>query len=76
MAHIAYRTMMCGWSLEDSEQEVARHFGLVSVNHGPDYRHMQKFFDERVVPYRLAQKEKAKGEAETMARTKNAAELK
>lgn len=69
MAHIAWRTMMCGWSLEDSEQEVAHHFGLVSVNHGPDYRHMQKFFEERVVPYRLAKAEKAKADAETMARS-------
>ncbi|MFM1801905.1 MAG: hypothetical protein RJA81_1257 [Planctomycetota bacterium] len=59
MAHIAYRTMMCGWSLDEAEQEVAHHFGLVSVNHGPDYRHMEKFFDERVIPYRIAQEKAA-----------------
>lgn len=71
MAHIAYRTMMCGWSLEDSEKEVANHFGLVSVNHGPDYRHMEKFYDERVVPYRLAQKTAAEAarKAQSMAKS-------
>lgn len=54
MAHIAYRTMISGWPLEKAEAEVAAHFGLVRVNQGPDYRHMERFFQERVVPYRMA----------------------
>ena len=68
MAHIAYRTMMCGWDLKRAQQEVADQFGLVRVNHGPDYRHMERFYDERVLAYRAAQ-EKA---AESVARSKEA----
>lgn len=70
MAHIAYRTMMCGWSLDDAEKEVAQHFGLVRVNHGPDYRHMQQFFKDRVEPYRLAVKKAADEKAESMAKSR------
>ena len=69
MAHIAYRTMMCGWPLEDAEKEVAHHFGLVSVNHGPDYRHMEKFFQERVIPYRIAQEKAAAERTAEMAKS-------
>jgi len=65
MAHIAYRTMICGWTMEEAEKEVAGQFGLVRVNQGPDYRHMQKFFDERVVPYRLAQEKAASKDENT-----------
>jgi len=68
MAHIAYRTMISGWTLEDSEKEVAEHFGLVSVNHGPDYRHMEKFYQERVIPYRIAQKKAADEKTAAMAK--------
>lgn len=62
MAHIAYRTMMCGWPLDEAQKEVASQFGLVRVNHGPDYRHMERFYEERVVPYRLAHKQKPASE--------------
>ena len=55
MVHIAYRTMYCGWTLEKATKEVADTFGLVQVDHGPDYRHMAKFYDERVLPKRAAQ---------------------
>lgn len=65
MAHIAYRTMMCGWTLEQAEKEVASEFGLVSVSKGPDYRHMEKFYDERVIPYRIAQKAAAEAAQKT-----------
>lgn len=54
MAHIAYRTMMCGWSLGDAQKEVADQFGLIQVSKGPDYRHMERFYEDRVQPYRLA----------------------
>jgi hypothetical protein len=67
MAHIAYRTMMCGWSLDDAQKEVAGQFGLVRVNHGPDFRHMERFFEERVVPYRLAQKEQGMAKESTQS---------
>jgi len=26
--------------------------GLVKVNHGPDYRHMVSFYENRVLPFR------------------------
>lgn len=54
MVHIAYRTMYCGWTLEEATKEVADTFGLIEVNHGPDYRHMAKFYEERVLPRRAA----------------------
>jgi hypothetical protein len=52
MVQMAYRTKHCGWTLEEATEEIARTFGLVEVSHGPDYRHMQSFYNERVLPYR------------------------
>ena len=53
MVQIAYRTRFCGWTLEQATDEISRTFGLVEVSHGPDYRHMQSFYDERVLPFRV-----------------------
>jgi protein tyrosine/serine phosphatase len=55
MVQIAYRTLHCGWTLEQATDEVARTFGLREVNHGPDYRHMAEFYRDRVLPRRHAQ---------------------
>jgi len=52
MVQMAYRTKYCGWTLEQATDEIARTFGLVEVSHGPDYRHMQSFYNERVLPFR------------------------
>jgi protein-tyrosine phosphatase len=49
MVQIAYRTKYCGWTLEQATEEIRRTFGLVEVNHGPDYRHMQLFYADRVL---------------------------
>ncbi len=61
MVHIAYRTMHCGWTLEQATKEVADEFGLIEANHGPDYRHMAKFYEDRVLPMRAAKAAKAAG---------------
>jgi hypothetical protein len=45
----------CGWTLEQSQKEIADTFGLKEVNKGPDYRHMAGFYRERVLPLRAAQ---------------------
>ena len=50
MVQIAYRTKYCGWTLEQAADEIERTVGLVKVNHGPDYRHMVSFYENRVVP--------------------------
>ncbi len=55
MVQIAYRTKYCGWTLEQATAEISRTFGLVEVSHGPDYRHMQSFYNERVLPHRQNQ---------------------
>lgn len=54
MVQIAYRTKHCGWTLNEATDEIARTFGLRAVTHGPDYRHMQTFYAERVLPLRRA----------------------
>lgn len=54
MAQIAYRTKHCGWTLEKATDEIAQSFGLVAVNRGPDYRSMQTYYKEKVLPYREA----------------------
>jgi hypothetical protein len=59
MVQIAYRTKYCGWTLEKATDEIAKTFGLVEVSHGPDYRHMESFYRERVLPYRRAQANQA-----------------
>jgi hypothetical protein len=64
MVQMAYRTKHCGWTLEEATEEIARTFGLVEVSHGPDYRHMQSFYDERVLPFR--QNEAAPATAATL----------
>jgi protein tyrosine phosphatase (PTP) superfamily phosphohydrolase (DUF442 family) len=55
MVQIAYRTKYCGWTLTDAAAEIARSVGLVKVNHGPDYRHMVTFYENRVLPLREQQ---------------------
>jgi hypothetical protein len=52
MAQIAYRTKYCGWTLDQATDEVGRTVGLVKVTHGPDYRHMVDYYNERVLPLR------------------------
>ena len=52
MVQMAYRTKYCGWTLEQATEEISRTFGLVEVSKGPDYRRMQSFYVERVLPYR------------------------
>ena len=52
MVQIAYRTKYCGWTLERAADEIERSVGLVKVNHGPDYRHMVSFYENRVLPLR------------------------
>ena len=54
MVQIAYRTLYCGWTLEKATAEIAETFGLREVNHGPDYRAMAAFYEERVLPRRAA----------------------
>jgi protein tyrosine/serine phosphatase len=52
MVQIAYRTKYCGWSLPQAAGEIERSIGLVKVNHGPDYRHMVSYYENRVLPLR------------------------
>ena len=52
MVQIAYRTKYCGWTLQQAADEIERTVGLVKVNHGPDYRHMVSFYENRVLPLR------------------------
>ncbi|AGA30283.1 tyrosine-protein phosphatase [Singulisphaera acidiphila] len=54
MVQIAYRTLHCGWTLEQATEEISRDFGLKEVAHGPDYRQMAAFYNERVLPRRQA----------------------
>jgi hypothetical protein len=53
MVQIAYRTKYCGWSLEQATAEIERTVGQIKrVNHGPDYRHMVSYYQNRVLPLR------------------------
>jgi hypothetical protein len=52
MVQMAYRTKYCGWTLQQATEEISRTFGLVEVSHGPDYRHMESFYIEHVLPFR------------------------
>jgi hypothetical protein len=52
MVQIAYRTKYCGWTLDRAAEEIDRSVGLVTVSHGPDYRHMVSFYESRVRPLR------------------------
>ncbi len=59
MVQIAYRTKYCGWTLAEAAAEIDRSVGLVKVNHGPDYRHMVSFYENRVLPFREQQNKRA-----------------
>jgi hypothetical protein len=52
MAQIAYRTRYCEWTLDQAMAEIDDSVGLVKVTHGPDYRHMIDYYNERVLPLR------------------------
>ena len=51
MAQIAYRTKYCGWTLDQATDEIANTVGLVKVTHGPDYRRMVDYYNNRVLPF-------------------------
>ena len=53
MTQIAYRTKYCGWTLAKAADEIERSVGLVKVTHGPDYRHMMSYYENRVLKPRL-----------------------
>src|SRR5436305_11443437 len=53
MVQMAYRMLYCGWTLEQASDEIERTFGLVEASRGPDYRHMEEFYRDRVLPRRL-----------------------
>jgi protein-tyrosine phosphatase len=55
MAQMAYRMLYSGWTLEQATDEISRTFGLKEVSRGPDYRHMARFYQDRVLPRRAAQ---------------------
>jgi hypothetical protein len=52
MVQIAYRTKYCGWTFAQATEEIDRTIGLVKVRHGPDYRHMVSFYENRVLALR------------------------
>ena len=53
MVQMAYRLMYCNWTLDQANDEIDRNFGLVQASRGPDYRHMEKFYKDRVLPRRI-----------------------
>jgi protein-tyrosine phosphatase len=55
MVQIAYRTKYCGWTLADAIREIDQTVGLNKVAHGPDYRHMLSYYENRVLPLRRGQ---------------------
>jgi Tyrosine phosphatase family len=59
MVQMAYRMMYCGWTLEKASDEIDRDFGLVEASRGPDYRHMEEFYTDRVLPRRLVAQPRA-----------------
>ena len=52
MVQMAYRTKYCGWTLEQATDEIAHTYGLIEVAHGPDYRQVERFYKQRVLPNR------------------------
>jgi protein tyrosine/serine phosphatase len=55
MVQMAYRMLYCGWTLDESTTEISQTFGLRQVDKGPDYRHMTKFYNDRVLTRRSSQ---------------------
>lgn len=55
MVQMAYRMLHCGWTLDQATEEIAKTpSGLVEVRHGVDYRYMKNFYNQCVLPRRLA----------------------
>ena len=67
MAQMAYRMLYCGWNLEQASDEIDRDFGLVEASRGPDYRHMERFYRERVLPRRMVLDESLRESATAQA---------
>lgn len=63
MVQMAYRMLYCDWTLEKATDEIARTFGLREVDKGPDYRHMTRFYKERVLTRRTARLARDEGVA-------------
>lgn len=83
MAQIAYRTRYCGWTLEQAGAEINDAFGLIRATHGPDYRYMEKYYKDVILPLREADRRNAKlvpatntNDSETQStRTANSADI-
>jgi hypothetical protein len=73
MVQMAYRTKYCGWTLEQAAREVDRSVGLVTVNHGPDYRHMVSFYQNRVLPLRRQRAQTTPAQTDRTARAETPA---
>lgn len=72
MAQMAYRMLYCGWDLRQSQEEIARTFGLKEVDKGPDYRHMADFYEDYVLPRRARQAKANDTPSKTAAATDHA----
>ena len=62
MVQMAYRMLYCNWSFDQAADEIDRNFGLVEASKGPDYRHMEGFYRERVLPRRMVSQPKPAAE--------------
>ncbi len=67
MAQIAYRTRYCGWTLEQAGAEINDAFGLIRATHGPDYRYMEKYYNDVILPLRKVDRRTASPAAESMS---------
>ena len=62
MVQMAYRMLYCGWTLDQAGDEIETNFGLVEVSKGPDYRYMEGFYRDRVLPRRMVSEGKQTAE--------------
>lgn len=58
MTQIAYRTLYCGWTLEQANEEVAGMTGWKPTAVGTGEEFMRQFYDDRVLPRREAESDR------------------
>jgi protein tyrosine/serine phosphatase len=65
MTQIAYRTLYCGWSLDQAKEEIARMTGWKETSVGTGLDFMERFYEARVLPRRMAVAKAIHDEAST-----------
>ena len=64
MAQVAYRMKYCGWDLDECLAELRDRLGIHDLDRGADHDRLVAYYHDRILPARLAAKDKDRSTAD------------